>query len=397
MSSAAIPPAVLQAETAIEKKDYAAAERLLTSHTTDQPNDFRAWYDLGFVYKVTQREGLAIDAYKRSLAANADEFDTNMNLGELLLATGKAPEALPYLLAATRLKDDPQAFLLKAAALEDTDPAGALEAYRHSLALRPGNLDAQIRIGALLEKADKPAESEAAYKAALAIDPAAADALIGLVNLYTASGRLPEAESTLRGLIRVRPEDTTLRVQLVRVLFKSGKNEEATTELEAAYAAHPQDLKLLRELAAAQSAARRFDAAQASYARLVESYPQDVAVRLGFANALMHNLKYAEAEREFVQALKLDSKNPEALGNLALCSSQNKHYAMAIQALDMRAALAAETPATLFLRATAYDNLRAYKPAAEYYKKFLEVAAGRYPDQEFQARHRLIAIEPKNK
>ena len=36
-----------------------------------------------------------------------------------------------------------------------------------------------------------------------------------------------------------------------------------------------------------------------------------------------------------------------------------------------------------------------YKPAAENYHRFLETAAGNYPDQEWQARHRLITIEPK--
>jgi hypothetical protein len=35
-----------------------------------------------------------------------------------------------------------------------------------------------------------------------------------------------------------------------------------------------------------------------------------------------------------------------------------------------------------------------YKPAAENYKLFLAAAGGKYPDQEFQARHRLKAIQP---
>jgi hypothetical protein len=35
-----------------------------------------------------------------------------------------------------------------------------------------------------------------------------------------------------------------------------------------------------------------------------------------------------------------------------------------------------------------------YKPAAANYKLFLEVAGGKFPDQEFQARHRLKAILP---
>jgi len=54
-----------------------------------------------------------------------------------------------------------------------------------------------------------------------------------------------------------------------------------------------------------------------------------------------------------------------------------------------------EIPIGYFLRATAYDHLHDYKHAAENYHKFLDVGAGQYPDQEWQAKHRLIAIEPK--
>jgi hypothetical protein len=50
---------------------------------------------------------------------------------------------------------------------------------------------------------------------------------------------------------------------------------------------------------------------------------------------------------------------------------------------------------TYFLRATAYDNLHDVKNAAKYYHQFLDVAGGKFPNQEWQARHRLIAIEPK--
>jgi hypothetical protein len=42
--------------------------------------------------------------------------------------------------------------------------------------------------------------------------------------------------------------------------------------------------------------------------------------------------------------------------------------------------------------ATAYDNLHQRKSAAEYYQKFLAAAQGNFPDQEWQAKHRLVAL-----
>jgi hypothetical protein len=67
-----------------------------------------------------------------------------------------------------------------------------------------------------------------------------------------------------------------------------------------------------------------------------------------------------------------------------------------IRALDVRAKLQLqETPMTYFLRASAYDHLRDFKNASANFHLFLNVSDGKYPNQEWQAKHRLIAIEPK--
>src|SRR5262249_23473437 len=117
-------------------------------------------------------------------------------------------------------------------------------------------------------------------------------------------------------------------------------------------------------------------------------------LHLDLGVALLHQLKYADAEAELVNAVRIKSDSVDALGYLAEAARQNHHNELAIRALDARARLAPETPFTYFLRATAYDDLHAYKQAVENYKQFLAVAGGKYPDQEFQARHRLKAIEP---
>ena len=128
---------------------------------------------------------------------------------------------------------------------------------------------------------------------------------------------------------------------------------------------------------------------------LVEKDPRDPELRYLLGTALLHQHKFAEAQAELIAALKLKPGMGEAYGDLALAASENKEYPLALQALDARAKLLPETPATYFLRATCYDHLRAFKQAAESYRQFLAVAGGKYPDQEWQARHRLIAIEPR--
>jgi len=61
----------------------------------------------------------------------------------------------------------------------------------------------------------------------------------------------------------------------------------------------------------------------------------------------------------------------------------------------MRSKYLPEVPATYFLWATAYDTLHDKASAATYYQHFLDAAAGKFPDQEWQARQRLILISKK--
>jgi tetratricopeptide (TPR) repeat protein len=112
--------------------------------------------------------------------------------------------------------------------------------------------------------------------------------------------------------------------------------------------------------------------------------------------ALLLQKKFPEAQQEFLAAVRLKRDLPDTYIDLAFAASENKNYELAIRALNGRAMLNADMPAICyFLRASAYDHLRDYKQASADYHLFLNSAAGKYPDQEWQARHRLIAIEPK--
>jgi tetratricopeptide (TPR) repeat protein len=83
----------------------------------------------------------------------------------------------------------------------------------------------------------------------------------------------------------------------------------------------------------------------------------------------------------------------EAYGDLAVVSSENKQYDLTLKALEVRTKLLGDNPGTFFLRATALDHLRRYPEATQNYRQFLAAANGNYPDEEWKARHRLIAIQ----
>jgi Flp pilus assembly protein TadD len=392
-----------QAEDALSRHDFATAEPLLKQATEKFPNDYRAWYDLGYLYNATGRRSEAIEAYRKSVAAKPDQFESNFRLGLMLAAAGDA-DAATFLNIATHLKPEqnaPQnlaeAWLALGRIVEKNDAQQALNAFREAVKQDPANADAHIEAAKLLQSQGDLPGAEQEYSTATKIDPKSQAALAGLVNVYVAQKRLPEAESALRRYLQAEPNNAAAHRDLARVLQAEGKHDEALAEFKAAGEVAPGDPKSQSELAASAAAAGNWDEAARLYRAAVQQAPNDPDLHYALGTALLNQHNYEAAQQEFVAAIKLKPNMTDAYGNLAVAANEAKNYELAIRAVDARAKLAGDNPGTYFLRATAYDHLRDYKQAAANYRQFLSVSDGKNPDQEWQARHRLIAIDPQKK
>ena len=393
--------AVFRAEAAIDRKDYGAAEQALNQAIKQEPNSYRAWFDLGFVYTALSRDSDAIAAYRKSVAADPTVFESNLNLG-LMLARVNDPEAAKYLRAATELKPTakPEEGLYRAwvslgHVLESSDPKQAVTALRKASELKPSLAEPHFLAAAVAEKSNDLATAEQEYKAAAERDPKSAEAVAGLANIYTQSKRLPEAESALRQYLALDSESSRAHLQLGRVLAAEKKNEDAQAELEAALRLDPDRADAQRELALLYVDNKQFAKAEPLFRAALQKEPRNAELHHRLATVLIEQRKFPEAQEELLRAVELKPDFGIAYGDLAFAASENKNYPLVLKALDTRSRLLAEIPATLFLRATAYDHLGARKEAAASYHQFLAAANGQFPDQEWQARHRLITLEPK--
>lgn len=398
----AVAAKIGEAEAAIGKQNYIAAESSLKAAIAAAPENYLAWYDLGFVYHAQGRSADSISAYRRSVAARPDVFESNLNLG-LELAQAGDPEAEQFLRAATKLTPQSaakagkkQAWMALGHLLETGKPEQAANAYQQVAALDPTDPEPHLLAAAILEKTH-PADAEKEYREALTMAPQSSDALAALTNFYMRQRRFPDAESLLRKLVDLHPNDPAAHLQLGRMLAIAGKTDDAIAQMQAGVNLDPSDSHAQHDLADLYMQAGKFADADRLYATLVSSYPNEADYHHGLGRALLHEKKFAQAQHELEEAVRLKPDLGLAYGDLAVAADENQNYPLAIQAVEMRAKYLPEIPMTYFLRATAYDHLRDEKNAARYYHQFLDVDGGKLPDQEWQARHRLIAIEPKKK
>src|ERR1051326_1780364 len=390
--------ALKDAESLLQKQQYSLAEEKLQALIATQSENPQAWFDLGFAQSHQGKTSEAISAYKKATQLDPKWFEAQQNLGLALAKSGDLPAAAAELKIAVTLKPTvggqpalAGAWISLAQVIEESQPQDSLVAYQKAAELEPANAEAQLGIARMAERSGNAAAAEQQYlKLAAAGNN---DSIEQLIGLYLKQKRFADAESWLHKYISANPQNTAAQPQLGKVQAAEGKTQEAIATLEPVYKASPGP-KVARYLASLYLETRQYPAAADLLRPLIAQNPNDPQLYLDYGTALMHQLKYPEAQAVLLKAVQLKPDLVEAYFDLGYAAEQNKNYELTLRALDARAKLQPETPATLFLRATAYDNLRMYKPAAANYKLFLAAAGGKFPDQEFQARHRLKAILP---
>jgi tetratricopeptide (TPR) repeat protein len=387
-------------ESLLAKGDFTSAKPILEQATEKDPKSYQAWYDLGYAEQALNHRDEAISAYRKSLEINAKTFETNLNLGLTLAATGQNQEAMKFLKTAIELQpaSHPErakehAWLALGQLQLSTNPEAAQSSFLEAMKLQPTDAQPHLLLAGLYESSGKLGEAKSEYQQSLnsAQGEDRLRALRGLVNVAVGSRQYADAEADVRQYLAADPKDAQAHLLLGRLLAAQGKNDEALAELNSA--GEQNSPEVLREKAELLTSLRRENEAIPIYKALVAQNGNDAQLRYQYGLVLMHQLQWPSAEEQLLAAVKLNANLATAYGDLAICASQNQHYDLSLKALDVRTKFLGDNPGTFFLRATALDHLRRYPEATVNYKQFLAAANGKYPDEEWKARHRLIAIE----
>jgi tetratricopeptide (TPR) repeat protein len=389
-------------ESAIEAKNYPLASSRLDIYLSARPADARALFDRGYIEDAQGHADAAEGWYRKAVAADPKQFESRLALG-LLLAAKNDPSsdqaAAEQLQAAVQLEPTPpnpgakaQADRALARLLRTSDPTGARDALVAALKLTPETPSDTLLAAEIAESAGDPEIAEQEYRHALQSDPNSSDASAGLAHLLIAEKRYADAQPLVQAALRRDPDDPALNAQLATILNAQGKQPEALALLEKLHKLQPDSRSVASMLADADFQAGKLDEADAVYGQLLVQAPNDPALLDAHAQVLIRQQRYPEAIAAFHQAAAARPGDVEAWSGIAFADSEAHQYQDELAALSMRSKFAEENPATLFLRATAYDNLHQSKSAADYYQRFLAAAGGKFPDQEWQAKHRLAAL-----
>ncbi|HEY1987423.1 MAG TPA: tetratricopeptide repeat protein [Terracidiphilus sp.] len=400
-SAAALSQSVIDAEAAIVKSDWKGAEAKLNPWLSEHPGDARALFDAGYAADAQNKLEDAAALYRRAVESDPKRFEARLSLGLLLARQNKIEEARTELAAATTLDPGDAGTGAKARAWRalaqidrDVNPTEASNDLLEALKLSPETAEDTLLAAELAEKAGQSDAAEAAYRRMLAHDATNRTANAGLAHIYIERKQYPEAETFLRAALEKSPDDPALTAQLATVLAAQDKAE-ALPMLQKLHAAHPADPAITRMLAEVLAEAGDPAGSDQLFLSLLAAHPDDAALLIAHGQNLIRQQRYPEAFAAFTQATTKDAGNPDGWSGLAFAASKVGRPAITVQALTMRSKYVEDVPSTYFLWATSYDSLHDKAAAITYYHHFLQSAAGKYPDQEFQARQRLLLLEKK--
>jgi predicted Zn-dependent protease len=392
---------VASAEADLAKSEWKAAQAKLEPWLAAHPADSRALFDMGYAADAQNRIDDAEGFYRRAVEADPQSFLAHLSLGLLLARQNKLSDARSELAAATSLDPGDAGPAVKARAWRalaqidrNSDATEASNDLLEALKLSPETPDDTLLAANLADQAGEYAAAETAYRRVLAKNPKSALANSGLAHLLIVRKLYPEAETLIRTALEQAPDDPALTAQLAAVLAAQDKAE-ALPLIQKLHDAHPGDPDITRMLAELLAEAGDPAGSDLLYVGLLAASPNDPALLIDHAQNLTRQLKFVQAFAAFDKATRLDPANADGWSGLAFAASRTNQPSITLHALTMRSKYLPEVPSTYFLWATAYDTLHQKAAAASYYHHFLDSSAGKFPDQEWQARQRLKLLETK--
>jgi tetratricopeptide (TPR) repeat protein len=401
-----VNPDLADAEASIATSDWKTASLKLDTYLASHSNDARALFDAGYVADHQDQLDRAAGFYRHAIEVNPNSFESHLALGLLLARQGKRDEAHAELLVATTLDPGEAGPELKARAwralarLDKPGPDGegnanvASNELLEALKLAPETLDDTLLAADLAADSGNFDAAEAAYRRVLTADPKSVPANSGLAHVLIGRKQYADAEKLIRDALRQEPDNPVLNAQLATVLAAQN-DADALPLLQKLHAAHPENVAITTMLADVLAQSGDSAGSDKLYTALLAKNPDDISLLVSHGQNLVREQQYAPALAVFDKATKLDSASADAWSGIAFTASKLHQPSLAIHALTMRSKFLPDVPATYFLWATSYDTLNDRVAAITYYHHFLESSGGKFPNQEWQAKQRLLVLEKK--
>jgi len=282
----------------------------------EYPDDISTLVSLGYLYIAAAEFTEAIKTFDNAILIHPDNFHTQDDYIDQLIASGQLHEALHYITVSLD-KQPAQADMLtkhadvlsKLGAIEE-----AISQYQQAIYLCPDFLEATIKLGTQYLQLHQDKLAARQFNKAVEINDKIVDAYIGLATAQKLSGNVSDALTTLSLAAAIQPNSSLLFAETATLCFKS-------------------DLWANWPFSKLPSSTNLIDTLVRTHWLLIRHQPQnpDLHYRLGLL--LMNSKRPNEAIKSFQTALQINPVYHRANHKLAVCLFEVGQQDLALEQL----------------------------------------------------------------
>jgi tetratricopeptide (TPR) repeat protein len=226
-----------------------------------------------------------LSIWSDTVAKQPDNARAHNNLGTILTAAGRWPEAMAHCEEALRLK--------------------------------PDYAEAHVNLGVLFGRLGELEEAIGHYEQALRIKPNSAEAHNNLGNLFLREGRVSDGIGQYEQAIRIKPDYAEAHNNLGNVFLREGKVSDAIGQYEQALRIKPGFAEAHNDLGVALMQGGRVQDAIGQYEQAIRIKPDYAEAHDNLGNGLSKVGQGDRAIGEYEQALRIKPDEPGIQNNLA--------------------------------------------------------------------------------
>ncbi|XP_055930176.1 protein O-mannosyl-transferase TMTC1-like [Argiope bruennichi] len=311
---------LFMARTVIRNKDWKSREALFTSGLTSVPHNAKVHYNFANLQKDLGNVETAVEHYRMALSLWPNHASAHNNLGTLLSDTKEAEHH--FKLALLINSHHPRAlFNLASLYSKQGRKQVSQELLQRAIELDKEFIEAYSSLATIYAEAGKLDEAESLHLKALSMDPNNADSFNNYGTFLQKTGRVEEAVQQYRQAMRLQPNHTVAIVNAARSLRALKNNREAEELYKRALSINSEP-KIMDNLGVLYISAGRIAEANKLYKDLYEKYTDYVEGRVHFAQVLMQERSFQQAETLLQSVIKENNTHRDALHQLSLLYSQ---------------------------------------------------------------------------
>jgi len=167
-----------------QQGDAAGARRWLDQALYRNPQNFRAWYELGWLESKVGDKQASENAYQKALAIQPNFAFAQRDLGLLRFSQNNYSEAAKHLAKATELGlEEATVYNFLGISYSRTDQlAKAIKVYRHALEIDPQLAEAHLNLGYAYQRMGQNIQAKSEYQSACRLQPKYCSVVSGRVK-----------------------------------------------------------------------------------------------------------------------------------------------------------------------------------------------------------------------